>query len=288
MKDPYTSTHYESLDKAIKQISLEFRQKIFDEKISIEKSDWITKSHTTECAWLFSFEKIRDKVFAKANIEKKHVNEDEAKKLLTRLNRKQEQLKEQAIKEELESKQKEQVLIDYMEPHSQRMNQMKNELQNPQNFMPLEKFCDLTKFAVLLCNEDYDQMYTTMDSLPAVKDDLKVARQTVKMMGILPENTKEMYNAQYDEIHNYFAWLSDRICAFTRPLDDFTGIIGLEGYVQGIKWSILKTHAMKLVAPFDSVVITLNEKDEQKLKDLIKFQKDADKNNRKMPATKNI
>ena len=45
---------------------------------------------------------------------------------------------------------------------------------------------------------------------------------------------------------------------------------------------------MKLVAPFDSVVINLNEKDEQKLKDLIKFQKDADKNNRKMPATKNI
>ena len=45
---------------------------------------------------------------------------------------------------------------------------------------------------------------------------------------------------------------------------------------------------MKLVAPFDSVVITLNEKDEQKLKDLIKAQKDADKNNRKMPATKNI
>jgi hypothetical protein len=44
------------------------------------------------------------------------------------------------------------------------------------------------------------------------------------MMGILPENTKEMYNASYEEIDEYFAWLSDRICAFTRPLDEFTGI----------------------------------------------------------------
>ena len=101
---------------------------------------------------------------------------------------------------------------------------MKNELQNPRNFMPLEKFCDLTKFAVILCNEDYDKMYTTMDSLPAVKDDLKVARQTVKMMGILPENTKEMYNASKDEIEEYFAWIELRMCAFTRPLDEFTGI----------------------------------------------------------------
>ena len=45
---------------------------------------------------------------------------------------------------------------------------------------------------------------------------------------------------------------------------------------------------MNLVAPFDSVVITLDEKDQQKLKDLIKLQKDADRNNKKMPATKNI
>ena len=45
---------------------------------------------------------------------------------------------------------------------------------------------------------------------------------------------------------------------------------------------------MNLVTPFDSVVITLNENDEQKLKDLIKLQKDCDKNNKKFPARKNM
>ena len=108
---------------------------------------------------------------------------------------------------------------------------MKNELQNPQKFMPLENFCDLTKFAVILCNEDYDETYTTMPSLPAVKDDLKVARQTVKMMGVLPENTKEMYNATYDEIDEYFGWLELRMCAFTRALSEFTGIQGKPGFI---------------------------------------------------------
>ena len=45
---------------------------------------------------------------------------------------------------------------------------------------------------------------------------------------------------------------------------------------------------MNLVAPFDSVVITLNENDEQKLKDLIKLQKDCDKNNKNFPARKKL
>ena len=153
---------------------------------------------------------------------------------------------------------------------------MKNELQNPQNFMPLENFCDLTKFAVILCNEDYDETYTTMPSLPAVKDDLKVARQTVKMMGVLPENTKEMYNATWDEIDEYFGWLELRMCAFSRPLSEFTGIQGKHGFMQGLKWEYLRPNAMNLVAPFDSVLINLNETDGQKLKDLIKLQKDCD------------
>ena len=107
-------------------------------------------------------------------------------------------------------------------------------------------------------------------------------------MGILTENTKEMYNASWEEIDEYFDWLSNRMCAFTRPLDEFTGIQGKDGYMQGIKWEVLRPHAMDLVAPFDSVVINLNENDEQKLKDLIKLQTDADKNNKRIPAKKNM
>ena len=96
------------------------------------------------------------------------------------------------------------------------------------------------------------------------------------MMGVLPENTKEMYNATWDEIDEYFGWLELRMCAFSRPLSEFTGIQGKHGFMQGLKWEYLRPNAMNLVAPFDSVLINLNETDGQKLKDLIKLQKDCD------------
>ena len=45
-----------------------------------------------------------------------HVNEAEAKKMLTRIKREQDMITEKAIKEEQEEKQKEQLLLDFLEP----------------------------------------------------------------------------------------------------------------------------------------------------------------------------
>lgn len=54
-----------------------------------------------------------------------HVNQNEAQKLLDRLTHQQIQMKEQALKEEKEGKQNEQVLLKYIEPYSKRMSKMK-------------------------------------------------------------------------------------------------------------------------------------------------------------------
>ena len=74
-----------------------------------------------------------------------------------------------------------------MQPHSEKMNQIQNELKNPKKYQPAELFLDYTKFGLIICNQLYNQ--TTMKDLPAVVDDEKNAKHTCKMMGILPENT---------------------------------------------------------------------------------------------------
>ena len=79
-------------------------------------------SHSSECAWLFSFDTIREKVHLHAEIEMLHVNEKEAQRLFNRLKSSQKLMQERAMKEEQEGSQKEKVLLNYMQPHSERMN----------------------------------------------------------------------------------------------------------------------------------------------------------------------
>ena len=43
----------------------------------------------------------------------------------------------------------------------------------------------------------------------------------------------------------------------------------------GIPWEILKPFAMKLVIPFDHVIIDLDQEDQKKLSDLIKLQESS-------------
>ena len=94
-----------------------------------------------------------------------------------------------------------------MQPHSQRMDQMRKELQNPKKFQPNEKFSQATKFALNVCNKTYNKKYITLGDLPAVIDDQKIANQTIKMLGILPENTFELTDATSDELDEIIDWL---------------------------------------------------------------------------------
>ena len=61
---------------------------------------------------------------------------------------------------------KEQAILEFLEPQSQRMNEIKKQLKNPQDFMPNEMFKKETKYAIIHCNQYYDEKYTTQANLP--------------------------------------------------------------------------------------------------------------------------
>ena len=82
------------------------------------------------------------------------------------------------------------------------------------------------------------------------------------MMSILPENTFEIKDASFDELDEIIEWLSYRIVALTRVLEISTGILGIDFMQQGLFWTTLRPHAMKLVAPFDCVVVDLDKEDQ--------------------------
>ena len=86
-------------------------------------------------------------------------------------------------------------------------------MQNPKDFLPNEKFCQWTKYAIIICNQFYNEEYITLGNLPSVKDDLKNAKHTAKMMGIIPQNTFEIKDASFDELDDLIKWLCLRIIA---------------------------------------------------------------------------
>ena len=161
-----------------------------------------------------------------------------------------------------------------MQPYDQRMNQMKSELQNPQNFQPNELFLRSTKFALIICNEFYDKRYITLGDLPAVVDDLRNAKHTVKLMGILPENTFVMKNVSHDELSKQINQLFSKFDVLTNILKNTTGILSGLDYCMsgGLLWEILRPSAMKLMAPFNYITIDLDVQDQNQLKELIEMQ----------------
>ena len=86
------------------------------------------------------------------------------------------------------------------------MNKINDELQDSQNFQPDEKFCFFTKFALIVGNQDYNEEHITLGSIPAVADNIKVAKNTVSMMNIPVENTIVVQDAKADQLNKFFAW----------------------------------------------------------------------------------
>ena len=66
-------------------------------------------------------------------------------------------------------------------------------------------------------------------------------------------------------------WLCWRIVAQTRVLKSFTGIKGSGYFLKGFPWEVLRPSAMKLVAPFDSLSIELDKKEQLDMKNLIRL-----------------
>ena len=70
---------------------------MFGEATELEKQEWKNKAMMTDFQWFFMIESIRDKVFEVSKVPKLHINEHEAKKLLERLQKEQDKIREQAI-----------------------------------------------------------------------------------------------------------------------------------------------------------------------------------------------
>ena len=81
---------------------------------------------------------------------------------------------------------------------SEKMNKIREQIMDPKKLMPKERFKLWTKYALIICNKTYNKKYTTMCDLPAVDDDFKNAKLTVKFMGISNEHTFEIKDALHD------------------------------------------------------------------------------------------
>ena len=89
---------------------------MFGEATELDKQDWMQKALMPDLKWLSQLEKIRERVHKASGVPMLHINEHEAKKLLERLHQEQKKIREQAINEEYEARQKEQILLNFFEP----------------------------------------------------------------------------------------------------------------------------------------------------------------------------
>ena len=142
------------------------------------------------------------------------------------------------------------------------MDQIGNQMKDPKNHMPKEKFDDIAKFGFILINEKYDEKVTTMSDLPAVQDDLKKARQTAKMFGICPDNTIELVNASNEELERQYKLIFNRILLLSRVLVKETGILGTNGMNGGFLWDKVKKSVLKLEESFDSIEVEFEAQDQ--------------------------
>ena len=127
-----------------------------------------------------------------------------------------------------------------------------------------EQFDRETKFAFILAIEKMDEKYTTYKGVPEVVDDFRKAKQTAKIMGILPENTIALKDVSHEELQRQWDQLEDKIYPLARVLGEHTGILGASPRLlsRGLLWDKIKNFAMKLQAPFDSITIDLDVADQ--------------------------
>ena len=90
--------------------------------------------------------------------------------------------------------------MDFLNKHSGDFEKLKVEISQPDKNQKQESFREEDKFALVLSNETYDPSKTSMKSLPAVTDDHRNIKQTVKMLHIPDENVFEIHDATHEQM----------------------------------------------------------------------------------------
>ena len=116
MDEYYDNADFKKLESGIEKVCEDLKHSVFGDTTELEKKDWIRQVLMPDLKWLSKFDSIRKKVHEASGVPLLHINEQEAKKLLERLQKEQDKVREQALNEELEVKQREQVLLNYLEP----------------------------------------------------------------------------------------------------------------------------------------------------------------------------
>ena len=78
-----------------------------------------------------------------------------------------------------------------------------------------------------------------MTNLPAVVNDFRTTKHTVKMMGILPENTYDLHDASHEQMTEFYDWFRFKIAVQSKFLDNDTGICSAD-LIKGLLWDKIK------------------------------------------------
>ena len=81
----YDDADFKKLESGIEKVCEDLKRKVFGEAAELEKKDWIQKVLMPDLKWLSKFDSIRKKVHEASGVPMLHINEQEAKKLLIRL-----------------------------------------------------------------------------------------------------------------------------------------------------------------------------------------------------------
>ena len=81
----YDDADFKKLESGIEKVCEDLKHSVFGEAAELEKKEWIRQVLMRDLKWLSKFDSIRKKVHEASGVPLLHINEQEAKKLLERL-----------------------------------------------------------------------------------------------------------------------------------------------------------------------------------------------------------
>ena len=91
--------------------------------------------------------------------------------------------------------------MNFLYKNSGEFEELKKEINQPDEYQKQEKFCQIDKLALLITNCNYDEQQMGMVSLPDVKDDRKNMQYTIQNMFDIPlENIFQVPEATSDQL----------------------------------------------------------------------------------------
>ena len=92
----YDDADYKKLESGLGKVCQDLRLQVFGESAELEKKEWMRQAMMPDLEWLSKIDLIREKVHEASGVPMLHVNEQEAGKLLERLQEEQDRIREQA------------------------------------------------------------------------------------------------------------------------------------------------------------------------------------------------